>query len=56
MRRYTIFTKDELWDMLDGKKVVSSDKDGTVHVYISEEGFVYSRYSDEENEDGTLDN
>lgn len=48
MKTYTIFTKDELWDMLDGKEVVAVDKDGTRHVYISEEGYDNLKYSDDE--------
>lgn len=53
MKKYTIFTKDELWEMLDGKTVVCRDKDGTCHVYISEERFDNLKYADdEENIDG----
>lgn len=48
MKKYTIFTKDELWDMLDGKKIVTTNKDGVSHVYISEEGYENLRYSDNE--------
>lgn len=35
----TVFTKRELSDMLDGKKIVSVDKDGVRRFYVSEEGF-----------------
>lgn len=35
----TVFTKRDLSDMLDGKKIVSVDKDGVRHIYVSEEGF-----------------
>ena len=50
MRVYTIFTKDELWDMLDGKEVVSVDKDGVRHVYVSEERFDHLKYSYDEDD------
>lgn len=50
MRVYTIFTKDELWDMLDGKEVVSVDKDGARHVYVSEEGFDKLKYPYDEDD------
>lgn len=48
MTKYTVFTKDELWDMLDGKEVVFKDKCGTCHVYISEKGFDNLKYADDE--------
>ena len=48
MKTYTIFTQDELWDMLDGKEVVSVDTDGTRHVYISEKGYNNLKYSFDE--------
>jgi uncharacterized protein YdeI (BOF family) len=48
MKKYTIFTKDELWEMLDGKEVVFKDKCGTCHVYISEERFDNLKYADDE--------
>ena len=48
MKTYTIFTKDELWDMLDGKAVVSYDNNGTQHVYLTEEGYDNLRYGDGE--------
>lgn len=51
MKKYTIFTKDELWDMLDGKAVVSRDHDGTAHIYVSEEGYDELKYSSDEGEE-----
>lgn len=51
MRSYTIFTKDELWNMLDGEEVVSVDKDGKRHIYISEEGFDNLKYRCEEDDE-----
>lgn len=48
MKRYTIFTKDELWDMLDGKAVIVTDNGNVQHIYVSEEGYDNLKYADDE--------
>ena len=51
MERYTIFTKDELWDMLDGKAIVTKSPDGINHTYVSTEGYDNLRYADGDREE-----
>lgn len=36
---YTVFTKDELAEMLDDKLVIADDLDGVQHIYLSKERY-----------------
>lgn len=38
MKVYNVFTKDELYAMLDGKQVIMKNTDGSDIICVSEEG------------------